>query len=462
MISYQEMTSVLKLALTQAWRKMVIVWLVVIVVFAGFILITPTQYQTTWVLLLPGTERNATVNLDDIGEARTTSRSAYGNVAISPKHTYREISLSSKVLYESARRFGVPEGSFSKPNVKLVQQTPAIRFTLKGENQQELQERAQIFHDVFMGLLDELRTNEILRQENGVQNQLKLAKERLATSQASIIDFQAQHSVLTHEDIKVRSNNLENLRHKLSLARLETSKVGSEFDHLSGLLKLSPEQALRLSLLANDPQILSLFETLNSQHAKSVELSAIAGPEYPERKILESQLTKIRADLRQRVRQDDVLASLSDTRIIELLSVKNFVGLAKLIELSIAHYGLANSIQQQETQLKLLRTELGESRQLTMQLAELERDHQIAEAIFSSALTKLDSNRFDIYASYPLTQLLSIPGSDIRKDKFAIKLLIVCGFFMSLISAFIVVMLRVRKIQIDSLMQTQGGTDEVA
>jgi len=153
---------------------------------------------------------------------------------------------------------------------------------------------------------------------------------------------------------------------------------------------------------------------------------------------------------------------LSDTRIIELLSVKNFVGLAKLIELSIAHYGLANSIQQQETQLKLLRTELGESRQLTMQLAELERDHQIAEAIFSSALTKLDSNRFDIYASYPLTQLLSIPGSDIRKDKFAIKLLIVCGFFMSLISAFIVVMLRVRKIQIDSLMQAQGGTDEVA
>ena len=40
-------------------------------------------------------------------------------------------------------------------------------------------------------------------------------------------------------------------------------------------------------------------------------------------------------------------------------------------------------------------------------LEDLDRDHKIAEAVFSSALARVDTNRQDIYASYPLLQVMS-------------------------------------------------------
>ena len=63
-------------------------------------------------------------------------------------------------------------------------------------------------------------------------------------------------------------------------------------------------------------------------------------------------------------------------------------------------------------------------------LADLQRDHQIAEAIFSSALAKLDTSRLDIYSTYPLTQLLTHPGATITRDRLQTKLVIVAGFLI--------------------------------
>jgi uncharacterized protein involved in exopolysaccharide biosynthesis len=44
------------------------------------------------------------------------------------------------------------------------------------------------------------------------------------------------------------------------------------------------------------------------------------------------------------------------------------------------------------------------------QLADLQRDHRIAEAVFSSALARLDTNKQDPFASYPLVQTLAAPS----------------------------------------------------
>ena len=63
-------------------------------------------------------------------------------------------------------------------------------------------------------------------------------------------------------------------------------------------------------------------------------------------------------------------------------------------------------------------------------LADLQRDHQIAEAIFSSALAKLDTSRLDIYATYPLTQLLTQPGGTIVRDRLQSKILVLAIILM--------------------------------
>jgi uncharacterized protein involved in exopolysaccharide biosynthesis len=44
------------------------------------------------------------------------------------------------------------------------------------------------------------------------------------------------------------------------------------------------------------------------------------------------------------------------------------------------------------------------------ELADLQRDHRVAEAVFSSALARVDTNKQDPYASYPLVQTLAEPS----------------------------------------------------
>ena len=95
-----------------------------------FLTLEKPNFKTSWVLLLPGTERNSTISLDNLGEAQSNGRNAYGSVSISPKNTYKEIALSDAVIELAAAQYGVDAVAFSKPKITLIDQTPAMKFTL--------------------------------------------------------------------------------------------------------------------------------------------------------------------------------------------------------------------------------------------------------------------------------------------------------------------------------------------
>jgi len=122
---------------------------------------TPS-YKTSWIILLPGTERASTINLDNLGEARTNGVNAYGSVSISPKNTYKEIALSDAVISVAAKSYGVPTDTFTKPRITLIDQTPAMQFSMKGEIRNELMFRAKLYNKTFHDTLDKLRSNEML------------------------------------------------------------------------------------------------------------------------------------------------------------------------------------------------------------------------------------------------------------------------------------------------------------
>ena len=50
-------------------------------------------------------------------------------------------------------------------------------------------------------------------------------------------------------------------------------------------------------------------------------------------------------------------------------------------------------------------------------LEDLKKDHLLAEAVFTSAVARLDTNKADVFASYPLTQVLATP--DLPQSKSA-------------------------------------------
>jgi uncharacterized protein involved in exopolysaccharide biosynthesis len=64
-------------------------------------------------------------------------------------------------------------------------------------------------------------------------------------------------------------------------------------------------------------------------------------------------------------------------------------------------------IRKQIADAERRRQELGA---IAARLDDLERDHKIANAVFGSALARIDASRSDIYASYPLLQILQPPN----------------------------------------------------
>ncbi|MFN6066460.1 MAG: hypothetical protein ACK45T_04675, partial [Pseudanabaena sp.] len=64
---------------------------------------------------------------------------------------------------------------------------------------------------------------------------------------------------------------------------------------------------------------------------------------------------------------------------------------------------LSNQIEELEARLKIIV-------QKQSKLDNLQREVQIAEAVFASTLAKLDLGKSDIFISYPITQLLAEPN----------------------------------------------------
>jgi uncharacterized protein involved in exopolysaccharide biosynthesis len=65
-------------------------------------------------------------------------------------------------------------------------------------------------------------------------------------------------------------------------------------------------------------------------------------------------------------------------------------------------------------------------------LADLTRDHRIAEAVFSSALARLDTNKQDPFASYPLVQTLEAPSIPRKASSPSALIAMIAAFAASL------------------------------
>jgi uncharacterized protein involved in exopolysaccharide biosynthesis len=67
-------------------------------------------------------------------------------------------------------------------------------------------------------------------------------------------------------------------------------------------------------------------------------------------------------------------------------------------------------------------------------LEDLKKDHLVAEAVFTSALARLDTNKADIYASYPMVQFLAEPDLPERPASPHIGLAFAGGILATLLA----------------------------
>jgi uncharacterized protein involved in exopolysaccharide biosynthesis len=158
---------------------------------------------------------------------------------------------------------------------------------------------------------------------------------------------------------------------------------------------------------------------------------------------MRKQVQATEAALKRHAQQ--VMPEQADT-IINVLAMagpdsKQLELLHALVQLDIRRAGFELSVISLTGSLEELKQQIEASSPAAARLADLERDHKIAETVFSSALARVDTESQDVYASYPLIQVLASPSLPVAPAGPRRMFAVLGGIFASLFILLAVVLL---------------------
>lgn len=83
--------------------------------------------------------------------------------------------------------------------------------------------------------------------------------------------------------------------------------------------------------------------------------------------------------------------------------------LVSLVDIDAKIAGKQSEVESLEGQIKRETDDIKKMSIEAARLEDLNKAHLVAEAVFTSALARLDTNKVDIYSSYPMVQILAPP-----------------------------------------------------
>ncbi|MEE9425607.1 MAG: hypothetical protein V3V18_11630 [Methylococcales bacterium] len=380
-----------------------------------YLKLTPNTYTSSWSLMLPGSGFSASVSVDNIGQASTSSTTAYGNSALSPKVNYKTMSESKVLMQQAADSLDMNINDYGAPTIKLIDETAIMLFSIKSKSPELAQKKAYAHYNMLQKQLDSLRRNEIQVREENVREMLAKYDQNLSISGQSILQFQSKSEMISSEQFEQLVSSIQNMRFSLVELRAEQQRLYSEEQQLSKVLGLSAKQASDSLILQTDRMFQQLSESYTILTGQYNELTSVWGLNHPEVVKVSAKRATQYNKLQRRFQQ---LLHYDDPKLIELLSLsadKTRDSLFEtLIHRNIEQTGLSMKINKLQEEIKHLENSLEKKTQNAANLDDLKRTHQIAEAVFTSALARMDTEKSDLYASYPLLQMYetpSLPGS---------------------------------------------------
>ena len=396
------------------WRRYVLgafaSIIVVTCISAAYLLLLPRQYTSEWSVILPGAGVEARVSVDRLGQAQSSASSPFSAKELSPRVNYREIAASRPVLSAAAKSLGIQMRELGKPKLKLIDRTSIIHFSISGPTPEEAQRRANAIQKALVIKLNVLRDDEIQRRNQAIRQNIGGMEQSLEQARDKLLELQISSGLASIQQYNQLIQSIETLRRDLSSAQANFADRESQVNALTRQLGVPPDSATSLLVLSADPAFRKLWQAYASASANHAENTSRLGSAHP--RVLESGSKKssvasaLEAFLTSRGLDEaslitGALVSADHDRVVALLT--------ELIQRNAEMTGLKSRINEISRQLgdyEQRRQSLGT---VAAKLDDLERDHRIANAVFSSALARIDASKSDIYASYPLLQTLQAP-----------------------------------------------------
>lgn len=393
--------------LTALAIPMAVIWFLTI----AYILFAPDRYDSRMTLILPGTGVGGSLNLESIGQATTNTSSAFSSASLSPTENYKRLISSDVVLRDAAKRAGVEENAFPSPAIKLIDQTNLIEVQLSAGDPAAAQVRMQALQTAFFEALDTLRDDESARREDADANRIAELERKVEDAQKQLLAFQAETGLVSLDQFAGQVTALDRLKENARDRRVQLAESSANARRLAGTLDISLGQARMAMRLKADPEFRQLLSRYAETSAQRTERGAVLGEAHATME----ELTETRASLRDALSRRGALVAGSDPS-----SVIAFADLAvsdtrerlfsALTERDAGRAGHGAALAELRRQIAEQSADSERQVEQASRLADLMRELRVAEAVFSSALARLDTNKSDPFASYPLVQTLEAPS----------------------------------------------------
>ena len=393
--------------LTAMAAPLALIW---ICAFA-FILFSPDRYDSRMTLILPGTGVGASMNLETIGQASTNTASAFSSPSLSPTENYKRLLMSDLVLNNAAERTGDEREAFPAPYIKLIDQTNLIEVRVSAATPNAAQARMEALKASFDSALENLRDDEARTREGADAKRIGGLERKVDEAQQALLDFQGETGLVSLSQFSGRIAALDQLKASERDRRVRVAETSAAANRLAQTLDITLSEARRAMQLKADPE----FQELLSRYAKAAgehsERTGTLGNAHGAIEELAAEKASLRADL---ARRGIELTDLNESAILDFADLSVTAArenlFSSLSQRDSDASGNGSALVELRRQIAQQSADTDEQVEQAARLADLLRDLRVAEAVFSSALAQLDTNKSDPFASYPLVQTLEAPS----------------------------------------------------
>jgi uncharacterized protein involved in exopolysaccharide biosynthesis len=377
----------------------------------AYLALAPARFTSSFTLILPGSGVGSSMNVESIGQAQSSASSAFSSTTLSPTENYKRLLMADVTMRQAARSTGEDENGFPDPVVKLTDQTNLIEVQISGGTPAQAKARASALRAAFLKQLDRLRADEAAVREVSDARHLKDLEAKVREAQQKLIRFQAANGLVSLDQFNTRIANIDALREREREARTTLRQQSAETRRYSGTLGAGMGGANATLRLRSDPVFQKLVERYAALDADAEQKSATLGEAHADMAQAGGERDALRQALAQRGRE---LTGLSQAALMKSVDLSVSDGRSSLMEGMIVadakRAGSGAALSEIRGDLARQQGKAGELVGKASILADLMRDHRVAEAVFSSALARLDTNKLDPFASYPLVQTLEEPS----------------------------------------------------
>lgn len=394
---------------------------------SGYLKNAPLSFKSSTSLILPGSGASASMNLNGIGQSSSFANSAFASNSVSPTETYKRLIGADRIVDAAAKSMNMTRKDFGQPRVNLVDQTSLIHLEVTGGTAENAQQRGDALLTAFFAELDKLRADEQDTREDSGLAAIEDYRNSVSTTRDDIAELQRSTGLLSNAQYDAMVESTRVLESRVQDVTAQLNEKRENIATLEATLGIPANAAADTLKLFADAEFNSLIAEIGNHAATLAEARSSFGSGHPKVQNARSAYEAAKsAALGQAARVTGLPPEqLQDLDLAPAGARADL--LSQLVRMNAERAGT-------ETQLATLtdRLENEQSKQRNLaapaaRLQDLQRDFSVAEAVFASAIARAQSTKSDVYASYPLVQVLENPSLPEKPSSPNRKLAVAAG-----------------------------------